>query len=426
VQSVLNHALSHFGGDSLAELFVDCPCREFQVQLWDGSTWDGSADPRFVLAIKHPRALEHMFVLPSELSLGESYVFGDLEIRGDIESAMEVGDYLLTHRAAIPLGLRLAQLLHKPVSGETTMGRDRKADLVGSVHSKARDRCAIHYHYDLPPEFFALWLDKRMVYSCAYFGTEMETLDVAQNRKLDYICRKLRLHPGEKLLDIGCGWGGFLTFAAQHYGARVLGITLSASQAETARKRVRDAGLNEQCRVELCDYRELGIEHRFDKIVSVGMFEHVGESKLPEYFSRVWQVLRPGGVFLNPGISASTTYARGGPSFIDNYVFPDGELVPIGRTLELAESSGFEVRDVESLREHYALTLRRWVRNLEAQAPHAKPITDETTYRIWRLYMAGSAYAFRKARLNLYQVLLAKPEHGESQMPLTRADWYCH
>jgi cyclopropane-fatty-acyl-phospholipid synthase len=395
--------------------------------LWDGSTWGANQQPRFTLVLKHPGALCDMFLSPSELTLAESYIFDDFDIEGDIEAAFELASYLLARgRRGLSQRPHLACVLRQlPAKQQTRVDR-QPATLLGSIHSKARDRRAISFHYDLAPEFFALWLDQRMIYSCAYFATEEESdLDRAQCRKLDYICRKLRLRPGDRLLDIGCGWGGLLIHAAGHYGVRALGITLSVRQAAVARQRIRDSGLNERCRVEVCDYRDLELDQQFDKIASVGMFEHVVEAQLPEYFSRALRLLRPGGAFLNTGIAASATdHREEGPSFIDRYVFPDGELVPLNASLGAAERSGFEVRDVESLREHYALTLHHWVRRLEAHAVEARRIIDETTYRIWRLYMAASADRFRSARLNLYQTLLAKPLNGKSGMPLTRADWY--
>jgi cyclopropane-fatty-acyl-phospholipid synthase len=264
-----------------------------------------------------------------------------------------------------------------------------------------------------------------MVYSCAYFNTPEDDLDAAQLRKLDYICRKLRLRAGERFLDVGCGWGGLILHAAKYYNVDALGITLSAPQAEVASERIRRAGLESKCRVTVCDYRELAGGEPFDKIASVGMFEHVGEKLLSTYFSQAWQLLKPGGVLLNHGISYSATYHRRGPSFIDRYVFPDADLVPVSSSLQAAENSGFEVRDVESLREHYALTLRRWVRRLEDQADEARRITNDATYRIWRIYLAGSAHGFCSGRLNVYQTLLSKPSvRGQSGLPLTREDWY--
>ncbi|MGD0466966.1 MAG: cyclopropane-fatty-acyl-phospholipid synthase family protein [Terriglobales bacterium] len=425
--SALTQALVQVRPELLENLLADYSKRNFQVRLWDGRTWGSDQHPRFTLVLKHPGALRDMFFLPSELTLGEAYIFDDFDIEGDIEAALDLADYLLeqSDRRGVLQSLRLPTLLQNLALNRQTNRVHRAPTLHGSVHSKKRDCQAVRYHYDLPPEFFALWLDPRMLYSCAYFAPgEEPDLDTAQCRKLDYICRKLRLRRGDRLLDIGCGWGGLMIHAAARYGAQVLGISLSPRQAEVARQRIRDSGLNDRCRVEVCDYRDLELGHQVDKIVSVGMYEHVGEEQLPEYFSRAWELLRPGGAFMNTGIAVSATYKRQGPSFIDRYVFPDGELVPINTSLGAAERSGFEVRDVESLREHYALTLHHWVRRLEAHAEEARRITDDTTFRIWRLYMAASAHGFRSNRLNLYQVLLAKPLHGESGMPLTRADWY--
>ena len=368
-----------------------------------------------------------MFSSPSELTLGEAYIFDDFDIEGDIEAAFDLADYLLDQggRHSVIQSLHLASLVQKLPVGRQTHRARQAATLRGPVHSKDRDSQAISYHYDLPPEFFALWLDRRMVYSCAYFATGNDAdLNTAQSNKLDYICKKLRLRRGDRLLDIGCGWGGLVIHAAAQYGAHALGVTLSTRQAQVAQQRIRDAGVEDRCRVEVCDYRDLESGHQYDKVVSVGMFEHVGKALLPEYFGRAWQLLRPGGAFLNHGIAVPSHDRPNGSSFIDSYVFPDGELVPLNTSLGAAERAGFEVRDVESLREHYALTLRQWVHRLEAHAEDARRITNDTTYRIWRLYMAASAHRFRSGRLNLYQMLLAKPLHGESGMPLTRADWY--
>jgi cyclopropane-fatty-acyl-phospholipid synthase len=425
IGSVLKDVPGRLGAELFAALLADCPRPNFRVRLWDGNTL-GSDHPRFTVVVKHPGALRQMFFAPTELTLGEAYIFDDLDIEGDIEAASELADYLSAQGTpGLEQSVQHGRVWHYLPLPQSRRTEQRRATLLGSPHSKDRDRQAIRFHYDLPPQFFALWLDSRMLYSCAYFASGEESdLDAAQYRKLDYICRKLRLRRGDRLLDIGCGWGGLLAHAITHYGAQALGITLSVPQAEVARQRIRDSGHGERGRVEVCDYRDLEIDQPFDKIVSVGMFEHVGEAHLPEYFSRAWRLLRPGGRFLNTGISASPSYQRQGPSFVHRYVFPDGELVPLSTSLGAAEKCGFEVRDVESLREHYALTLHHWVRRLEAHAEEVRSITDETTYRIWRLYMSASAHAFRSARLNLYQLLLAKPLDGESGMPLTRADWY--
>jgi cyclopropane-fatty-acyl-phospholipid synthase len=295
----------------------------------------------------------------------------------------------------------------------------------------------VRSHYDVGNDFYALWLDWRMVYSCAYFKTGAETLEEAQEAKLELICRKLRLTPGETLLDIGCGWGGLVMYAAEHYGVNALGITLSVPQAELARQRIRESGLGGRCRVEVLDYRDVPPKEKFDKIVSVGMFEHVGRKNLPLYFEQTLRHLAPGGLFLNHGIvdlaAARPTGAasrlaekmwRSG-SFIEKYVFPDGELVAPGDVIRFAEGAGFETRDVESLREHYALTLRHWVRRLESRHDEAARMVGEATYRVWRLYMAGVAHGFASGTLGIVQTLFSKPrEDGSTALPWTRADLY--
>ncbi len=410
--------------DIIENLLAVSPECNFQVRLWDGFVWGTDEHPSFTLIVKNPRALKAMYLDPSELSLGESYVRGDFEIEGDIEAALDFADHLLTdEHSGGKRDSTLKQLLRMAIHEDPAIHLP-SLELSGDLHSPQRDRQAVTYHYDLPPEFYALWLDSRMAYSCAYFQTPDDDLDTAQQNKHEYLCRKLRLCQGDRLLDIGCGWGSMVSYAAAVHGAQVLGVTLSEPQAERAQRQIQALGLGDRCRVEVRDYRDLDSLESFDKIVSIGMFEHVGKSKLPEYFQKVWQLLRPGGMFLNNGIAYSATYHRRGPSFTDRYVFPDGDLVPLSTALQAAEESSFEVRDVESLREHYALTLRHWLSRLERRADEARRITSDITYRIYRIYLAGSAHAFRRARLNLYQILFAKPVHGESGVPLTRADWY--
>jgi len=423
-KSLFREATSRISADFLDALLPHYPRRDFQVRLWDGTVWGAQQQPRFTLVLKRPGTLRTMFSSPSELTLGEAYIYDDFDIQGDIEAAFDLADYLLTHERGPGESVDLSARLEKLSESDRPRGDLQLVEFGGKVHTKDRDRQVISYHYDLPTEFYALWLDERMVYSCAYFSKPDEDLDSAQERKLDYICRKLRLRQGERLLDIGCGWGGLIMHAATHYGVEAVGITLSVRQAEVARQRLREADLKDRCRVEVSDYRDIDHDLHYDKIVSVGMFEHVGEALLPEYFRRVWDLLRPGGVFLNHGIAHSATYRRRGPSFVDRYVFPDGDLLPISMSLRAAELSGLELRDVESLREHYALTLHHWVQRLENRADEARRITSDTTYRIWRLYMAGAAHGFRSGRLNVYQALLAKPVRGHSGLPLTRADWY--
>ncbi len=397
---------------------------DFRVRLWNGALWGKSRQPRFTLVLNHPGALRAMFLAPSLLSLGEAFIFRDFDIEGDIEAIFYLADRLFTRERSVSETLRLRALLAKLPSEARPRAVPRYGRLRGAQHSRERDQQAVRYHYELPPEFYRLFLDEQMVYSCAYFASPADDLETAQRNKLDYICRKMRLQTGERFLDIGCGWGALIVWAAQKYGARCLGITLSPTQAEVANQRIREAGVTDRCRVEVCDYRDISNSAQFDKIASVGMIEHVGEAQFPEYFSCAYRLLRPGGVFLNHGIAQCATYKRPGPSFINKYVFPDGDMPPISTALRAAEYSNFEVRDVEDLREHYALTLHHWVQRLESHAATAQQITDDTTYRIWRLYMAGSAHWFRTGKLNLYQTLLSKPEQGVSGLPLTRSDWY--
>lgn len=397
---------------------------EFAVKLWDGTAWSPCPGriPRFTLALNHPGTLRSMFLPLNQVTLGEAYIYGDYDVEGNLEDAFAVGEALLRRKMPVAEKWHAAALLLQ-LPAMDRKRRESGALLQGQTHSRQRDRSAISYHYDVSNEFYSLWLDRFMVYSCAYFTSPDDNLDAAQERKLDYICRKLRLKKGEKLLDIGCGWGGLIIHAASKYGVEALGVTLSEEQAKLASERIAREGLSARCRVEVRDYRD--IEGTFDKVVSVGMFEHVGKVRLREYFQRAWHLLRPRGIFLNHGIAESrTTPPMRGPSFIDRYVFPDGELLPVSEALLTAEASGFEVRDVESLREHYALTLQHWVKRLEGAMVEARKWTDEMTCRIWRLYMAGSAHGFRSGRLNLYQTLLVKPENGASDFPMTRSWMY--
>lgn len=408
----------------LGELLTGYGPRDFSLRAWDGAIRepDSGQPERFTWVLRHPGAVRRMFWPPSKYSLGEAYIYDDIDIEGDIHAFFSVVNHLYELRPSLSQKLRwLRRLLALP-SGPPR-GQERAARLSGAVHSRQRDRQAISFHYDVSNEFYQLWLDRRMVYSCGYFADAGDDIDRAQERKLDYICRKLRLLPGDRLLDIGCGWGGLVMHAAQQYGVHAVGITLSRRQVELANERIRAAGLQDRCRVEYQDYRE--VTGTFDKLVSVGMFEHVGGKMLPVYFRQAHALLRPGGVFLNHGVALSGWMKKPrGQAFSERYVFPDGELKPIHVTLKAAEQAGLEVRDVESLREHYVLTLQNWVRRLEARADEARRLTDETTYRIWRIYMAGSADGFRCARGNIYQTLLVKPDRGVSGLPLTRADWY--
>jgi cyclopropane-fatty-acyl-phospholipid synthase len=408
------------------ELLADVP-REFALRLWDGTVVgpDAGREPRFTVVLRHPGAARAMFWPPGELTLSEAYIYDDFDVEGDIEAVFPLADRVHTRQTRLPDRLgRMRRVLALPSGRRPRVGRQRPA-LQGRRSSLERDRQAIAYHYDVSNDFFRLWLDPTMAYSCAVFETATEDLDSAQRRKLDYVCRKLRLQPGDRLLDIGCGWGGLVLHAAREFGVRAHGVTLSREQAELASARIRDAGLADQCRVELRDYREVDGLEAFDKLASIGMYEHVARTALEDYFKHAWRLLKPGGVFLAHGIASSAAMPqRAGPTFLTTYVFPDHDLVPISTVLRAAEQLGFEVRDVESLREHYVLTTRRWLERLEARHDDARRLTDESVYRVWRLMLGASAYRFATGHANVYQTLLSKPYRGVSGLPLSRADWY--
>lgn len=423
----------------LADLFGPPARRTFAIRLWDGSVEPpgGGQPSSFTLTLRRPGALRRMLLPPTQLALGETYLRDDFDVEGNMEEATDlagaIAARLRSPAVLARLVLRLRALPEDDLPESVGGGPARR--LTGRRHSRERDAAAVRSHYDAGNDFYALWLDGRMVYSCAYFPTGEEDIDAAQEAKLDLICRKLRLEPGESLLDIGCGWGSLVLYAAGNYGVRATGITLSEPQAELARRRISEAGLADRCRVEVRDYRDFPRGTSFDKVVSVGMFEHVGHAKLPGYFSEAYRLTRPGGLFLNHGIVTLSpvsvpgrAVARAlGPrtSFIQRYVFPDGELVTPGEVLRFSEGAGFETRDLESLREHYALTLRHWVRRLEDHREEALRLADERTYRIWRLYMSASARAFATGRIGVVQTLFGKmDENGVCRLPLTREDLY--
>ena len=297
------------------------------------------------------------------------------------------------------------------------------------LHQRRPNRANIAHHYDVSNAFYKLWLDERMVYSCAYFRRADDTLETAQAAKLDHICRKLRLRPGEQLLDVGCGWGGLILWAAEHHGVDATGITLSLRQFEHVQGEIARRGLAGRVRVELRDYRELPADARYDKIASVGMFEHVGVARLTDYFAKLHGALKPGGFVLNHGITHNGLHGEnlgsGIGEFVDDYVFPGGELTHVSRVMAAMAEAGFEAIDAEALREHYAKTLWHWTERLEANAQAARAEVGEERYRVWRIYMAGSAHAFERGWLSLWQLLGGKA-HADGRLPhpLTREDFY--
>ena len=380
------------------------------------------------VVVHGPDALARMLWPPSADALGEAYLRGDIDIEGDIWAAVDAGrsfDLLRLGRdlpRLVRLGLRL-----RTGAAATAPRLRRTARLSGARHSRARDLAAIRFHYDVGNDFYALWLDGRLTYSCAYFETPRTSLDDAQEAKLDLICRKLRLEPGMRLLDIGCGWGSLVMYAAERYGVEAVGITLSEAQARWASEEIARRGLEGRVRVEIRDYRDVAELGTFDAVASVGMFEHVGRERLAGYFGAALGALRAGGLLLNHGIATTATggglrprwlrFGEGG--LVGPYVFPDGELVTVEDATGFARRAGFELIEVQSLRPHYALTLKAWVERLEASADRARELVDEEVYRTWRIYMAAARGGFEDGSLDVAQMLLARPSpHAPTDLPL--------
>ncbi|GGO88241.1 SAM-dependent methyltransferase [Wenjunlia tyrosinilytica] len=410
-----------------------------RIRAWDGSEAGPPDAP--ALVIRDRRALRRVLWRPDEVGLARGWVAGEIDVEGDLYEVMarftRLGDQVdMTAKAPSALR-RLSRLRDRHVRrvvreavSLSGLGpppkppREEARSLRGGVHSMRRDRQAISHHYDVGNAFYGMVLGESMVYSCAYFAAPHAPLAEAQRDKLDLVCRKLGLRAGQRLLDVGCGWGSMALHAARTYGVEVVGVTLSGEQATYARKRVAEAGLADRVDIRLQDYRQVK-DGPFDAISSVGMAEHVGSAEYRTYAHELHGLLRPGGRLLNHQISRRPVE---GPyevdPFIAAYVFPDGELSPVGTTVSILEDAGFEVRDVQSIREHYALTLRHWVGNLERNWDRAVRLTSPGRARVWRLYMAASAIAFEQNRIGVNQVLAVRtPASGESGLPLTREDW---
>ncbi|MFD7403159.1 class I SAM-dependent methyltransferase [Streptomyces sp. NPDC059866] len=405
-----------------------------RIRAWDGTQAGPPGAP--VLVVRNRRALRRLLWKPGELGLARAWVAGDVDVDGDLYTALGLLAGLIWERDEDARGL--AEALREPevraaVRGLVRLGgpalppappreevRRRR-----HLHTRRSDRRAISHHYDVGNDFYEIVLGPSMVYSCAYWE-DAGTLEDAQRDKLELICRKLALKPGQRLLDVGCGWGSMAIHAAREHGVSVVGITLSQEQAAYARKRVADEGLTDMVEIRVQDYRDVG-DGPYDAISSIGMAEHVGAQRYLEYADVLHRLLKPGGRLLNHQIARRPHREESAyhvDEFIDSYVFPDGELQPVGSTVTQLERAGFEVRDVESIREHYALTLRRWVANLEAEWTRAVKLTSPGRARVWRLYMAASALSFERNRIGVNQVLAVRtPESGASGMPLRARTW---
>jgi cyclopropane-fatty-acyl-phospholipid synthase len=418
-----------------------------RLRAWDGSEAGPPDAP--VLEFRNRRALRRILWSPGQLGLSRAYVAGDIDAPGDIFAAFtavsSVGKFAqpgpfkpLTPAEVLTLlktAVRLGALGPNPAPPP----EEARVQKAGRMHSKRRDAAAISHHYDVGNDFYSLVLGPSLVYSCAVWGSSpgsdpsgagpgdgspdslVAGLDAAQEAKLDLVCRKLGLQPGMRVLDVGCGWGSFALHAAERYGVSVVGVTLSTEQAVLARKRAADAGLTERIDIRVQDYRDVD-DGPFDAISSIGMSEHVGREQTPGYVSRLYNLLRPGGRLLNHAISWNAGPTSPDPdSFIPRYVFPDGEMISLGEMVTALEAGGLEILDVEALRRHYALTLRAWVRRLEASWDEAVKLTSLGRARVWRLYMASSALGFEAGITGVNQVLVQRP--GGAEPPLRRSDW---
>jgi cyclopropane-fatty-acyl-phospholipid synthase len=338
-------------------------------------------------------------------ALARAYVDNDLDFSGGARRVLGIAEALV---------------------GSVTHGRDRLAARTRAwLHRRRSNRANVQHHYDVSNAFYRLWLDESLVYSCAYFRSESDSLAQAQTQKLDHICRKLLLQPGEEFLDVGCGWGALILRAAQSYGVKATGITLSQNQYDYVKARIAELGLGDRVRVRLCDYLDLPEDGLFDKIASIGMFEHVGIRNYPRYFGKIRRVLKPGGLVLNHGIThnwiGADSLGSGIGDFIEEYVFPGGQLAHVSRVTQGFAAAGLELIDAEALREHYARTLWHWVDRLESNADAARSEVGEEKFRIWRIYLAGSAHAFERGWLSIFQLLAGRPfPDGRLPHPATR------
>ncbi len=394
------------------ELTAALPQRPFAIRFWDGTLVPATRPGAPTFSFRSPQALAHVIRAPGELGLGRAYVLGLIDT-DDIERSLRVVDTFQPPRLSVGQLARLGVALiracglvsppHPPAS---------ELRLKGERHTLGRDRRAVRYHYDAGNQFFALFLDASMTYSCAYFKGGATSLEEAQQAKLDLVCRKLGLEESERVLDVGCGWGSFAIHAARDYGVQVLGVTLSEEQVRLGRERVREAGLQDRVALRVADYRELAAES-FDAISSIGMVEHVGEERIDLYMRTLNGMLRPGGRLLNHGIAKLTDFdTKDEGAFSERFVFPDGVPLPLSRIVLAMERTGLVVRHVEGLPEDYAETLRHWIERFEARYDDAVALAGEQRARVWRVYLRAARLGFTTGWASVYQVLAHKPAGG--------------
>ncbi len=392
----------------LAQRFLHTTPIPLRLQLWTGQAFDLGPAPAVTITVKSPSAIRAL-AAPDFSTLGEAYVREQIDVQGSIGEVIGAVEALV--RGAQKRAVRWSRL-------RTT-----------TAHTRRQDAQAIEHHYDVSNDFYGLWLDRNMAYSCAYYRDGNETLDQAQEQKFEHICRKLMLREGERFLDIGCGWGGLILYAARNYGVQALGITLSRKQFDFARECIEREGLADRCSVELLDYRDVPESRKFDKIASVGMFEHVGLSKLPVYFGKMSRLLADDGLVLNHGITTMDPKSRavgmGAGKFIDRYIFPHGEVPHVSLAVQTMSEQSLEAIDIESLRFHYARTLAAWASRLEAAQVEARQLVGETRYRTWLIYLAGCSHAFAQGWVSIHQILAAKADrNGMRPATWTRAHQY--
>ncbi len=396
-------------------------------QIWlEGTPTQNVPPPQLTLRIDHPGVIRSLILNQDPLVLAEAYLHGWLDFVGNNEDLLlllqRLPQSVLKRNQAVRAWAEALTLPRLPSLLKGTSPWEKL-----KARTRDRDQVVVQHHYDVGNDFYRLWLDPLLIYSCAYFEHPQMSLEEAQEAKLDLICRKLKLAPGEHLLDIGCGWGALLRRAATHYGVTGYGITLSKEQLDFNQQRIAAAGLGEKLEVELLDYRDLPQKPTFDKIVSVGMIEHVGIKNYPVYFQSALSALKPGGLFLNHGIAAFGQWDGLGfaERFIYRYIFPDGQLARLSAILTTMEDTGWEIVDVDAWRSHYAKTLRHWASNLDQGFEPAIALVGERKAQLWRLYLLGSALAFEQNFMGIFQVLLRRQADLAWNLPLTRRGWLC-